>query len=46
MQIGGRVRWWDAMGKIKYGTVQAINVLSDVRSWTDSLLADADMFCN
>ncbi|KAH9168813.1 hypothetical protein EDB89DRAFT_1557645 [Lactarius sanguifluus] len=27
--IDSRVRWWDARGQIMYGTVKAINVLSD-----------------
>ncbi|KAH9035923.1 hypothetical protein EDB85DRAFT_1889095 [Lactarius pseudohatsudake] len=28
-QIGSRVQWWDARGKLKHGSVRAINVLSD-----------------
>ncbi|KAH8990298.1 hypothetical protein EDB92DRAFT_784830 [Lactarius akahatsu] len=28
-EIDSRVRWWDARGQIMYGTVKAINVLSD-----------------
>ncbi|KAF8271211.1 hypothetical protein EI94DRAFT_1698333 [Lactarius quietus] len=28
-EIGSRVRWWDARGQIKTGTVKAINVLTD-----------------
>ncbi|KAI9439790.1 hypothetical protein H4582DRAFT_2075156 [Lactarius indigo] len=28
-QVDSRVRWWDARGQIMYGTVKAINVLSD-----------------
>lgn len=28
-QIGSRVRWWDARGQVKHGSVSAINVLSD-----------------
>ncbi|KAN0129591.1 hypothetical protein V8E53_012587 [Lactarius tabidus] len=28
-QIGSRVRWWDARGKTKHGSVKAINILSD-----------------
>ncbi|KAI9446019.1 hypothetical protein H4582DRAFT_2052142 [Lactarius indigo] len=28
-QLGSRVQWWDAKGKLKHGSVRAINVLSD-----------------
>ncbi len=35
VQIGSRVRWWDARGQMKHGTVTAINILTDVSSRTD-----------
>lgn len=38
MQIGSRVRWWNAKGQVMQGTVRAIDVLSDVRPWTDYAL--------
>ena len=38
MQIGSRVRWWNSKGVLMKGTVQAINILSDVRCWTDCAL--------
>ncbi|KAH9966702.1 hypothetical protein BC827DRAFT_1153071 [Russula dissimulans] len=29
IQISSRVRWWDARGQLKHGTVKRINVLND-----------------
>jgi hypothetical protein len=37
IQISSRVMWWDTRGKVKYGSVKAINILSDVRFTTDLL---------